>query len=176
MPRLNIRQLLPVTVFAAVAGFSGPALAQKGDPPPKPTVDCSKKENRGKPACQNRNGELSDDELFYAGYWLARKGDFALAVHYLAQARNAADPRILTYMGYSLRKLGRAEEAMTYYTRALAADPNYTVARAYMGEAFLEQGQREKAAEQLALIEQRCGTACAEYKELALAIEKHGRG
>jgi tetratricopeptide (TPR) repeat protein len=173
MPSLA-RLLTPVAVLA-VMGLAAPAVAQKGEPPPpKPKIDCSKKENRTKPECGNRKSELDDDELFYAGYWLARKGDFALAAHYLRQARNEADPRILTYLGYSLRKLGRAEEAMRYYTRALAANPDYVVARAYMGEAFLEQGQRDKAAEQLAEIERRCGTGCIEYRELAEAMAKHG--
>ena len=169
-------RILPFAIaFAGVVGFTAPAFAQKGDPPPRPKIDCSKKENQKKAACQNRNSELGDDELFYAGYWLARTGDYKLAVHYLSQARNDADPRILTYLGYSLRKLGQTGEAMTYYTRALAANPDYTIARAYMGEAFLEQGAKEKAAEQLVEIEQRCGTHCAEYKELAAALAKHAR-
>lgn len=173
MPTLH--RILPFAVaFAGLVGLTAPAFAQKGDLPPRPTVDCSKKENRKKPACQNRNSELGDDELFYAGYWLARTGDFKLAVHYLSQSRSE-DPRILTYLGYSLRKLGQTERAMAYYTRALAASPDYTVARAYMGEAFLEQGAREKAAEQLAEIEKRCGTHCAEHKELAEALARHAR-
>ena len=150
-----------------------PAQAQKGDDPPKPKIDCSKPEHRKKPACKNRNGELGDAELFYAGYWLARKGDYQAAVHYLAQARNPADERILTYLGYAYRKLGRADLAMIYYERALAANPGYVVARAYIGEAFLEQGAPAKAAEQLAVIERNCGTTCTEYKDLAAAIARH---
>lgn len=174
MPTPN--RILPFAIaLTGLVGFTAPAYAQKGEPPPpQPKIDCSKKENRKKAACQNRNSELGDDELFYAGYWLARTGDFKLAVHYLSQSRSD-DPRILTYLGYSLRKLGGAGQAMTYYERALAANPDYTIARAYMGEAFLEQGAREKAAEQLVEIEKRCGTHCAEYKELAAAMAKHAR-
>ena len=59
---------------------------------------------------------------------------------------------------------------MGYYARALEAKPGYAVARAYIGEAFLEQGDRAKAAEQLALIEQQSGRDCIEYKELAAAM------
>ena len=140
-----------------------PAFAQKGEPKPKPK--CGTKSN----PC---NQELRDDELFYAGYWLARKGDFKLALHYLNQAENKNDPRFLTYIGYATRKLGRMDEAMGFYNRALAAKPDYVVARAYLGEAFLERGERAKAAEQLTLIERQCGKGCQEYKELASAMAK----
>ena len=164
-------------VSASVAALSmlvvnGAAFAQKGEPAPKPKIDCSKPANQKLAACKNRNRELSDDELFYAGYWLARKGDHALALHYLNQAENKSDPRILTYIGYSTRKLGRTDEAMGYYARALEMKPGYAVARAYLGEAYLEQGQPAKAAEQLALIELQAGRNCIEYKELAAAMAK----
>ena len=47
------------------------------------------------------------------------------------------DERILTYIGFATRKLGRTDEAMGFYNRALTMNPNYSVARAYMGEGFL---------------------------------------
>ncbi len=146
----------------AVIGFSGSPADAKGEP------KCGSKKN----PCR---GEIRDDELFYAGYWLARKGDFKLALHYLNQAENKSDPRILTYIGYSTRKLGHTEEAMGYYARALEVKPDYAVARAYLGEAFLQMGERGKAAEQLALIEKQCGTTCIEYKELSAAMAKSQR-
>jgi len=157
---------------AALALTSSAALAQKGEPAPQPPIDCSKPANQKKAACKNRNRELSDDELFYAGYWLARKGEFKLALHYLNQAQSTSDPRILTYIGYATRKLGKTDEAMGYYGRALAADANYTVARAYLGEAYLQRGERQKAVEQLAEIATRCGTSCEEYRELDMALAK----
>lgn len=145
-------------------------------------LDASPADAKGepkKPKCGTKknpcNGEMRDDELFYAGYWLARKGDFKLALHYLNQAENKDDARILTYIGYSTRKLGRTEEAMGYYARALALKPDYAVARAYLGEALLQSGERAKAAEQLALIEKQCGTSCIEYKELSVAMAKSQR-
>lgn len=150
------------------------ALAQKGDDGgPKPKIDCSKKENQKKAACKNKRGELSDNELYYAGYWLARKGDYSLAIQYLSQARRADDPRIATYLGYSYRKLGRVDRAMSFYRQALTSDPNYLVARAYMGEAFLEQGDRTAAIAELGEIKARGGDGSAEFKELAAAIARH---
>ncbi len=170
---LAARAALITVMAAAVPLLSGSAaLAQKGEPAPPPSVDCSKKENQRKPACRNKKGELSDSDLFYAGYWLARKGDFRLALHYLRQARNKDDVRILTYTGYVIRKLGRLDEAMQRYERALMIDPDYTVARAYLGEAHLQRGERAKAREQLEEIARRSGVACEEYKELAAALAR----
>lgn len=154
------------TMFAA-----GDAQAQKGSPSP-PKIDCSKPANKNKPACKNQNRELSDDDLFYAGYWLARKGEYTLALHYLNQAQDQDDPRIQTYIGFATRKLGKWEQAMAHYARALAANPDYTIARAYLGEAHLQRGEKDKAVEQLGEIAARCGTTCDEYKELAEALAK----
>lgn len=160
------------TSFVAVTG----ALAQKGEPTPKPKIDCSKPENQRKSACKNRNSQLSDDDLFYAGYWLARKGDYRTALHYLNQAANKDDPRVLTYIGFATRKLGDWQTARTYYDRALSIDANYTIARAYLGEAYLQQGDRTSALQELDEIATRCGVTCDEYKELAEAVAKHTAG
>lgn len=167
------------TVIALLLACPQPALAQKGDSTPKPSVDCSLQKNKRKKECVNKH-TLDDEELFHAGYWLARDGQYAEAISFLEHAKNPADPRILTYLGFAHRKLGHAETAMALYARALAADPNYTIARAYLGEAFLERGERERAAAELAAIESRCGTGCEEWRELADAMAKfdarRGRG
>ena len=82
------------------------------------------------------------------------------------------DERILTYIGFATRKLGDHDTAMGFYARALAMNPNYTVARAYLGEAFLDKGETAKAREQLAEIATRCGTTCVEYRELEAEFAK----
>ncbi len=103
---------------------------------------------------------MPDNELFYAGYWLAKSGQYEQALGYLTKAQQK-DERILTYMGYATRKLGDVEAALPLYMKALSLNPNYSVARAYMGEAFLTKGQPDKAKAELAEIAQRCGTTCA---------------
>lgn len=117
----------------------------------------------------------SDAELFYAGYWLARGGSYAEALTYLNRAK-APDERILTYIGFATRKLGRTDEAMGFYDRALAMNPDYSVARAYMGEGFLARGEPAKAKAQLGEIARRCGTSCAEYADLADHIDRFEKG
>lgn len=171
----SIAVAMAFAVGTSLIGTTG-ALAQKGEPTPKPKVDCSKPENKRKSACKNRTGQLSDDDLFYAGYWLARKGDYQTALHYLNQAANKDDPRFLTYIGFATRKLGDWHTAKTYYDRALAVDANYTIARAYLGEAYLQQGDKAAALRELDEIATRCGVTCDEYKELAEALAKHTAG
>jgi tetratricopeptide (TPR) repeat protein len=109
---------------------------------------------------------MPDAELFYAGYWLAKNGRYAEALGYLTLA-NQKDERVLTYIGFATRKLGDVERALPLYVKALEINPAYSVARAYMGEAFLTKGEPEQAAAQLREIATRCGTACPEYQDLA---------
>ena len=109
---------------------------------------------------------MPDTELFYAGYWLAKNGKYKEALSYLGRATKK-DERILTYMGFATRKLGDVDAAMPLYAAALALNPDYSVARAYRGEAYLTKGLSEKARAELAEIERRCGTTCAEYADLA---------
>lgn len=156
---------------AQAAGDSTPS------PKPKPSsVDCSKKSNRNHPTCKQYRDDVHDDAVYSTAYWLAKSGKHAQALDVLRSARNQGDPRILNYTGFVTRKLGRVDEAMTYYVRALAANPNYTVARAYMGEAYLQKGDLAAAKAQLAEIESRCGATCSEHAELAREIANFEAG
>lgn len=114
-------------------------------------------------------------ELFYAGYWLARSGQYREALAYLTIA-DKSDPRVETYIGFAIRKLGDVEAAFAHYNRALELDPNYAVARAYMGEAFLAQDNMDGATAQLHEIESRCGTGCPEFVDLKSHIDAYARG
>jgi tetratricopeptide (TPR) repeat protein len=141
-----------------------------GDPP-KPSDKCSKYEEGSAEWKRCKGKKFKDDEETYSvGYWLAKTGEYAEALDVLRSARNQADPRIQTMIGFSLRKLGLVDEAMGYYAAALRTDPNLTSTRQYLGEAYLHKGERAKAVEQLAEIELRCGTTCEHYKLLAEAI------
>ena len=56
-------------------------------------------------------------------------------------------------VGYSSRKLGKLHDALAAYARCLRLRPDYAAAREYLGEAYLEMGNLEKAKEQLAMLE-----------------------
>ncbi len=53
--------------------------------------------------------------------------------------------------------MGDVQHALPIYRQALDLNPNYVVARAYLGEAFLSLGEPSKARDELAEIERRCG-------------------
>lgn len=120
-----------------------------------------------------KSSGLDDDNLFEAARDLAYHNRYDEAIAVLKLAENQDDPRILNYLGYSTRKLGRIEEGLVYYRAALKADPDYTLVREYMGEAFLQLGQVDKAMAQLAEIKRICGVDCHEYTMLSDAIADH---
>jgi tetratricopeptide (TPR) repeat protein len=120
----------------------------------------------------NARAAMPNDELFYAGYWLAKSGKYEEALTYLSRA-DRQDERVLTYIGFATRKLGRVDAALGFYAKALALNPNYSVARAYLGEAFLTKGKPERARGELSEIAERCGTTCAEYADLAGRIRAY---
>ena len=68
------------------------------------------------------------------------------------------------------RKAGRLDIGITYYRKALAIDPNFNLAREYLGEGYLAAGRVDLAMNELAAIAKSCGTTCEEYKELNAAI------
>ena len=158
---------------ALVASVASPALAQKGEPATN-KCDKFKKGSSGWKKCTgNVKDDMTDEQVYYSGYWLARTGQYAEAIEILNKAA-VKNERILTYIGFATRKLGDHDAAMAFYDRALTMNPNYTVARAYMGEAFIAKGNLAMAREQLSEIAARCGTTCAEYSELKQELAKVG--
>jgi Tfp pilus assembly protein PilF len=80
---------------------------------------------------------------------------------------------VLNATGFATRKLGDVDGALPYYARALEINPNYAVAREYLGEALLAKGDVASARAQLGEIERRCGKACAPYAELTKQIASY---
>ncbi len=115
-------------------------------------------------------GILSDEELYQQGRALAKEGHYDWALDVLALVQNQNDPRVLNYVGYSHRKAGRLEIGINYYRKALAINPNFVLAREYLGEGYVAAGRVDLARIELAEIEKRCGLGCEEYKDLAAAI------
>jgi tetratricopeptide (TPR) repeat protein len=115
-------------------------------------------------------GILPDEELYQQGRMLAKSGEYDWALEVLAKIENQNDPRVLNYTGYSNRKAGRLELGITYYNKALAIDPNFVLAREYLGEGYVAAGRIDLAQLQLDEIKTRCGVACEEYKDLSKAI------
>ena len=156
--------------LAAFAFAPDTTFAASDDPPPKP-----KPKPKPKDKNKDKSGSLSDDQIYSLGYWQAKGGQYGAALDTLRSAENSNDPRIETMIGFALRKLGRIEEAMGYYDKVLTSHPDRTTTRQYLGEAFLQLGQPDRAREQLGEIAKRCGTACEDYRLLAEEIAKFER-
>jgi tetratricopeptide (TPR) repeat protein len=116
-------------------------------------------------------GLLDDSELYNQGEALARQGEYDWALTVLAHIKNQDDPRVLNYTGYSHRKAGRLETGITYYRKALAINPDFVLAREYLGEGYVAAGRVDLAKVELAEIAKRCGISCTEYQDLNKAIQ-----
>jgi tetratricopeptide (TPR) repeat protein len=115
-------------------------------------------------------GNATEKQSLFYNYGKSRAdaGDYADAIVVLKMAPDQTDPRVLNYLGFSHRKLGRMDEALGYYRAAIAQNPDFTLVREYLGEAFIQLGLLEKAREQLSQIERICGgRECGEYRKLA---------
>jgi len=166
---INVRAVTSAACLVIGLAFTGPAAADF-DPPVKKKVDCTKPENKDRAACKPKHGEASDDEIYNAGYWMARQGQYSEALVVFKMAKDQNDPRILTGVGFATRKLGNVDAAFVYYGRALAGDPNLVLTRAYLGEAYIQKGDIASAEGQLREIAARCGTTCEAYAQLSQHI------
>jgi tetratricopeptide (TPR) repeat protein len=115
-------------------------------------------------------GIIPDSELYQQGRLLAKQGEYEWALTVLAVVSDQNDPNVLNYMGYSNRKAGRLDIGITYYQKALAINPDFVLAREYLGEGYVAAGKIDLAKLQLAEIAKRAGTASEEYIDLAKAI------
>ena len=174
--RTSSRPRIAIAALAALAAFAfapqGSLAAGDQPPPSVPKPTSQSKVKKPKPKPKPKSSALPDDQIYSLGYWQAKGGEYAAALTTLRSASNQADPRIQTMIGYSLRKLGRVDEALPYYLAALATDPKRTTTRQYLGEAYLQIGRPDQAKQQLAEIAKRCGTACEDYQLLKDAIAK----
>ena len=167
-----MRKVLSLAAAASLVSLV-PAAAFADFDSPKPHVDCTKKKNKNNPACKPSRADATDDEIYNAAYWKARTGEYAQALTILKLAKNQDDPRILNETGYSTRKLGNVDQALVFYRRALTLNPDYVVARSYLGEAFLSKGDLAAANSELREIEKRCGTSCTPYANLSGHIAEY---
>lgn len=165
---------LAVLAMAAVATANlADAMGEGGGGTSPATQNCKSGEvwDKDKKKCvKAQSGILPDQDLYEQGRALAKEGNYDWALTVLAAVVDQNDPRVLNYTGYSHRKAGRLEIAISYYRKALAVDPNFVLAREYLGEGYVAAGRIDLARAELAEIETRCGTSCEEYRELREAI------
>lgn len=163
---LPVSMLLAIgvsTAFAAGSGDSGSSGAAT-------TCATGQVYDSKSGKCVKKTSSLDDRQLLENGKAFAYAGRYDEAVAVLSLVRNQKDAEVLNYLGFATRKSGDLLGGLAYYRKAIKLDPDYTLARSYMGEALLLQGDRRGAMEQLSEIGARCGTGCREYVVLARAL------
>jgi tetratricopeptide (TPR) repeat protein len=146
-----------------------PSRRRRPRPPPNaPTARSGTRRRRN--ASTPKKSSFNDDELYKAAREFAYAGQYDNAITALRLAENQNDPRILNYLGYANRKAGRMDLGMSYYRKALQADENYILARSYMGQALMEQGDVQAARVQLVEIRDRGGEDTWAYRALLQSL------
>jgi tetratricopeptide (TPR) repeat protein len=168
-----MKSVLAFAASTVIAGglLAAPAFAAGSDNTSTKTCPSGQVYSQEKQMCvdaQSRN--LNDEDLTNYAYALAKDGRYQEALDVLDRLQDPNTPVALNYRGYATRKLGRIEEGIGYYLQSVALDPEYTLVREYLGEAYVMQGRLDLAKGQLAEIEKRCGTTCEPYGDLAEAI------
>ena len=166
---------LSLAAFLMTSGSSMTFAAGGGGEPAVPVKKCKKGEvlkkvGNVKKCVKVETGILPDEDLYQQGRVLAKAGEYEWALQVLAAIENQNDPRVLNYTGYSNRKAGRLEIGITYYRKALAIDPNFVLAREYLGEGYVAAGRVDLAQVELGEIKARAGASSTEYRDLAKAI------
>lgn len=167
---------LPVTLALAL---SAPAYAAGGgsSAAPKPTKtseDCKGVrvwDEKKKRCVRPKKSSLDDTGLYQAVRELAYAGRYLDAQGVLEAMSDQTDDRVLTYKGFTNRKLGNIEVAMVFYQKAIDKNPDNILARSYMGQGMLDQGDKTGAIAQLREIQTRGGAGTWAEASLAKAIK-----
>jgi tetratricopeptide (TPR) repeat protein len=83
-----------------------------------------------------------------------------------AEAVFGPHPDVLTYIGYTYRKMGQYDTAESYYRQALSIAPDHRGATEYYGELKVERGDLEGARQMLAKLETLCPFGCVDAEDL----------
>ncbi|HDY96314.1 hypothetical protein LCGC14_0153830 [marine sediment metagenome] len=155
--------VLPIAAFAAGSGNTSP---------PKPVVKCEDGqvyEKKSKTCVDAKDSRLTPDDRYQAVRVLAYAGAYEDAQVVLA-AMPEYDDRRLTYMGFTTRKMGDLSGSMTFYARAIEANPANILARSYLGQALVEQGNIPAALTELRAIRAHGGAGTWAEASLRTAI------
>lgn len=165
--------------LAAALTLPVAALAASGNDwnPPKPTETtktCKGKrvwDEQKKRCVRPRKSSLNQEQLLGAARELAYAGREEDAQAVLSAMADQQDSVVLTYWGFTHRKLGNSELAQDYYDQALARDPDNILARSYMGQGLVEQGNFGAALIQWKEIKARGGDGTWAEASLRSALE-----
>ena len=147
---------LALAAGGAYAASSGGSVPRTEMPRPTPTSP----------------GQSATEDDFGKAEYLIKAGRYDEAIPLLKNvvAKNARDADAWNYLGFASRKLGKTQDALDYYAKALAIDPKHKGAHEYLGEAYLMMKDPVKAQEQLVILQGLCTGGCEEVEDLQQAI------
>lgn len=163
-----------IPLLLAVPGFAFAAGSGNDTPAPTPTTKTCKGVkvwDEGKNRCvKPKNSQLDTDTLYGAVRELAYAGRYLDAQGVLDAMPDQSDDRVLTYWGFTHRKLGDLELANAFYQQAIDANPDNILARSYMGQGYVEEGRTDEAIAQWQEIKARGGLGTWAEESLRTAI------
>ena len=170
---LGLSGMAAIAVAAGVLALGTNKSFAVGDDAGPPTCASGKVWDEAKKDCvEQKSGVVPDKSFTDYAYALAKEGRYSEALATLDLLINPNTPAALNYRGYATRKLGRVEEGIGYYLKAVAMDPSYTLVREYLGEAYISLGRIDLARQQLSAIQNVCGVECEPAALLSKAIDQ----
>ena len=123
----------------------------------------------------NRNAPPEHRSMREARALIAEKrwahAERVLAAHVVAEPQDADAHNLL---GFSLRNLGRLEESLVAYRRALELDPGHLGAHEYIGEAYVQLRDLARARVHLEALVRLCPLGCSELDDLLASLAAAG--
>ncbi len=169
----TLKMFRVITSAAFLCVFSSAVYAAGDDsatPKPKECPEGQVWSETAKKCVEKSSELLSDQDLYVTAVSLIESKKYREGLDLLWRIKDQKQPRVLNYIGYSNRKLGKIDKGIGYYKQALAINVNFHQARQYLGEGYLQKGDVSKAEGQLAELASRCGKSCAYYKDLDAEI------
>ena len=87
-----------------------------------------------------------------------------------ANKKDSRNPDILNYLGFTLRKAGKYDQAEKHYLQGLKIKPDHNGINEYLGELYVKTKRINKAKERLEVLKD-CN--CEEYQELKELINNN---
>jgi tetratricopeptide (TPR) repeat protein len=126
----------------------------------------------GDSSSDSSNPQKEAQNLVKRGKKLESKGknEKALKLYDKAYKKLLEANKLDNYLGFTLRKAGKYEQAEKYYLQGLEIKPDHNGINEYLGELYVQTQRMDLAKERLAVLKD-CD--CEEYKELEEVINNN---
>lgn len=168
-----------ILLAALAVSLPGLAMAAGGSSDTKPATTNTTSKCKGtqvwdaktQKCADAKESNLDTDTLYGAVRELAYAGRYNDAQGVLSVMADQSDDRVLTYWGFTHRKMGNAEMAQAFYEQALSRNPDNMLARSYMAQGMIAEGKLDAAIAQWREIKARGGEGSWAEVSLRTAIK-----